>query len=255
MTYSIDNIYLNHNNFKGNKMKHVILLTAAVCLPLSLALSACNKDDDTQPQVIGNFYTNINDCISEYGTGVCVTQYYTALNQAIENAPKFSNISDCTDQYGSDGCATTSNPTVDTIDQHPGDVFMPKFQGFSVLVDYNTDEDEDGNTISTPTYSSAGYVYQPGVYVGYHPFIFISGPGYSRTVTRSIYTTRVNGRTVATTGVRVGSTYSRPSVTSVTTSISRSGFGTRSFSSSRSISVSRGGFGSRAGGFGGTSGG
>lgn len=238
-------------------MKNIILLTAAVCLPLSMSLSACGKsDDDTQPQVIGNFFATVDECIPEYGTNVCYTQYNTALTQAVQNAPKFSDITQCIEQYGEDGCSTTTNPIESTIDQHPGETFMPKFQGFSVLVDYQSEEDEDGNTVQgNPIYSSAGYVYQPGVYVGYHPFIFISGPGYSRTVTRSIYTTRVNGRTVATTGVRVGSTYSRPSVTSVTTSITRSGFGTRSFSSSRSISVSRGGFGSRAGGFGGTSGG
>lgn len=237
-------------------MKNTILLTAAICLPLSMSLSACGKnDDDSQPQIIGNFYSNIDECIPEYGTGVCVTQYNSALNQSVQNSPKFSDITQCTEQYGDDGCATTINPTESTIDQHPGDIFIPRFQGFSVIVDYDTNEDDDGNTVSTPVYSSAGYIYQPGVYVGYHPFIFISGPGYSRTVTRSIYTTRINGKMIATTGVKVGSSYSRPSVTSITTSISRSGFGTRSFSSSRAFSVSRGGFGSRAGGFGGHAGG
>ena len=238
-------------------MKNTILLTAAVCVPLSMALSACGKsDDDTQPQIIGNFYANVDECIPEYGTSVCYTQYNSALNQAVQNSPKFSDITQCTDLYGQDGCALTTNPLEATIDQHPGETYMPKFQGFSVLVDYESEEDEDGNMVQTnPIYSSAGYIYQPGIYMGYHPFIFISGPGYSRTVTRSIYTTQVNGRTVASTGVRVGSSYTRPSVTSVTTSISRSGFGTRSFTSSRAISVSRGGFGSRAGSFGGHAGG
>lgn len=237
-----------------NKMYGVSLLS------LMFVLAGCDNSDNSNPQIIGNFYKTIEECRHDFSNDICVKSHDSALLDTIQTADKFDNITDCMEKYGQDGCSNTQYPEITTEDQHPGDRFIPTFQGFSVIVDYLPEEDDDsdetGNTY--PVYGYTGYVYQPNfVYIGgYHPFVVSSGFGYSKKTTTSIFTTRINNKVVASTGTRVNSTFVRPNVSSVKASISRSGFGTRSFSASRSaVSVSRGGFGGKAGGFGGGRGG
>lgn len=236
------------------------MLSGISLIALAFMLQGCDDPPPKEPQIIGNVYKTVQECAYDMPYATCVTAHDKAIAETIQTSEKFTDIDSCMDKYGQDGCANIETPEVETQDQHPGDRFIPKFQGFSVIVDYVPEEDEDGDETgnTVPVYGYTGYVYQPNfIFVGnYHPYVVSSGFGYSKSSTTSIFTTRINNKLVASTGTRVNSSYVRPNVTDVKASISRSGFGTRSFSASRSmVSVSRGGFGGRASGFGGGRGG
>lgn len=234
------------------------LLSGISLFSLLFLLQGCD-DPPKDPEIIGNFYKTVQECQSDFPSQICQKAHDEALKDTLNTSQKFDDIDSCLDKYGQDGCANTQTPEISTQDQHPGDIFIPKFQGFSVIVDYVPEEDDDGDETGDtyPEYSYTGYTYQPNffLFATYHPYSISSGVGYSKTSTTSIYTTKINNKVIASTGTRVNSTYVKPNITSVKTSISRSGFGTRSFSASKSISVSRGGFGGKAGGFGGGRGG
>lgn len=237
-----------------NEMKYEKLFPV---VSLCLFLASCD-DNSNSPETVGNFYPNIEACRKDYDIKICEDAFNNAINDLKKNSKKFTDIDICQEEYGYDNCANINSPWEETSDQYPGDVFVPKLQGFSVIVSYETEEDDDGNDVSIPSYGYSGYVYQPFFfYSNYHPYVISSGYGFdNRSSTRSIYISKIDNKTVATTGVKVNNTYVRPNIKSIKTSISRSGFGTRSFSAAKSsLSVSRGGFGSRAASFGGGRGG
>lgn len=234
------------------------ILTSSVAIASLFFLSSCDSEEEKQPTIVGNYYTTIETCRKDFDVKICTDAFNNSVNDLKKVAKKFTDIDDCQEEYGYNNCANINSPWQETSDQYPNDVFIPKLQGFSVLVSYETEEDDDGEDFTDTQYGYSGYTSQPFFfYAHYQPLIISSGYGYSPTsYTRSIYVSKVDNKTIATTGVKVGSNFVRPNISEIKTTISRSGFGTRSFSASRSgFSVSRGGFGARAGSFGGGRGG
>lgn len=254
-----------------------------------VALTACDDKKSKDTEVVGDFYSSVQQCVDAkdptdtskalYTPEECKTQFEKAEQEHAANAPKFNSLKDCEDQFGPGECGSSpvAQGSSTTIVNNNGGgnnssgVFMPFMMGYlfghatsaPTPVYYGPGSWHDPQRDNRPLYASGGSYYNPNSRSKPLGYVERNVSGYSQTI--------------ATPSNLTGG---RPSDKAVSTSMSRNGFSpgnysTRSsafgsqasrsfsppsstFSSRSSVSApssSRGGFGGmssgRSGGFGG----
>lgn len=243
-----------------------VSLVLLASVSAAAALSGCEQTP-AAPADNGGTFANKAECIAVYDQATCDAADKLAMQEHLQNAPKFNNQAACAAEYGADMC----RPASAYGGSNNGGVFVPMMMGYMM-----------GSMNSTPAPLYYGNRRERDYYGRTHNGaapIFSSGRGLSRTAVvgaAPFSTSRPSG--ISTKGALKSSTAMTPpgsarggfgssfkpttSFKSTYAAANPSSFGGRSssissgrsFSSSSSIS-SRGGFGSSGRGFGGGFGG
>ena len=126
---------INKFTFRKNfKIKPI-----ALSLIVAFGVTACGGSDDTEQLTI---YSDVQDCISNNPNmaAECRVVYESAVQEAIETAPKYATIEECTADFGLENCQSVSqaassieNPAVAETQQAAsggGGFFMPLLAGY-----------------------------------------------------------------------------------------------------------------------------
>ena len=214
-----------------------------------LAIAACDDSKSKDTEVMGDFYTSVQECEAAkdpndptkllYTEDQCKSEFAQAEQEHVANAPKFGSLTDCEAQFGPGACGVTPVPQTETASASPGSTtiinndtggssggsFMPFMMGYMfghassppTPMYYGPGTWRDSNRDNRPLYASGGSFYNANSRSKPLGYVERNVGGY--------------GSTVATPSNTTGG---RPTASAVNASINRNGFSPGKFSAKSS---------------------